>query len=77
MKKILTVEGMKCDHCKARVEGALSALEGVKDAKVDLSKKTATVTLPAEVSDAVLKKAVEDVGFSVVAIEEKKGLFGK
>ena len=38
-KKIITVEGMHCMHCAGSVEKAVSALEGVKDAKVNLDKK--------------------------------------
>lgn len=77
MKKILTVEGMQCEHCKASVEKALSGVSGVSSAKVDLKKKTATVTLSGDVSDAALTQAVADTGFAVVGIEEKKGLFDK
>jgi Cu+-exporting ATPase len=75
MKKIITVEGMHCAHCQASVEKALGALEGVKSAKVDLEKKTATVTLSADVADEVLKKAVADAGFEPQGVTTKKGLF--
>ena len=77
MKKILTVNGMQCEHCKASVEKALSAVDGVTSAKVDLKKKTATVSLSSDVSDAVLTEAVTNTGFEVVGIEAKKGLFDK
>ena len=77
MKKILTVNGMQCEHCKASVENALSAVAGVSSAKVDLKKKTATVSLTSDVSDAVLTEAVTNTGFKVVGVEVKKGLFDK
>ncbi|NLG92017.1 MAG: heavy metal translocating P-type ATPase [Clostridiales bacterium] len=76
MKKVMQINGMSCEHCKARVEKALNAIEGV-EAKVDLKQKNATVTLKAEVSDEVLKNAVSEAGYEVVSIQEKKGLFGK
>lgn len=76
MKKILTIEGMSCAHCQARVEKALTAVEYVESAKVDLKKKTATVTLKAPVADDVLMKAVTEAGYEPVAIAEKKGIFG-
>lgn len=66
-KKQLTIDGMMCTHCAASVTKALEALEGVS-AKVNLKKKTATVTLSAPISNEVLKKAVEDAGFIVTAI---------
>lgn len=63
----MKVEGMSCGHCSARVEEALNALAGVT-AEVDLKKKTAYVTLEGEASDDMLKKAVEDAGYSVVEV---------
>lgn len=75
MKKILTINGMSCGHCQTSVEKALNALPGVA-AKVDLKKKSATVNLAGEVADEVLKNAVAEAGYEVVAIAEKKGIFG-
>ncbi|MCD8002818.1 MAG: cadmium-translocating P-type ATPase [Clostridia bacterium] len=66
MTKSLKVTGMTCEHCKARVEKALSEVEGVSGATVDLRKKTATVELSADVSDDTLIKAVADAGYSAV-----------
>lgn len=74
MKKVITVEGMHCEHCSARVEQALNALNGVS-AKVNLKKKTATVDLSGDVSDQTLMNAVKDAGYEPVSIREKKGLF--
>lgn len=76
MKKNIMIEGMSCAHCQGKVEKALNSLSGV-EAKVDLKKKMATVKMDANISDDALKGAVQDAGFSVVSIEEKKGLFGK
>ena len=65
MKNImLTVEGMSCGHCSARVEKALNAIEGVS-AQVDLEAKTAAVTYPDTVTVDALKAAVTDAGYSV------------
>ena len=75
MKKIMTVEGMSCNHCKMSVEKALTALDGVKGAQVDLEKKTATIALERDVADDVLKKAVAEAGFEPGAVTAKKGLF--
>ena len=66
MKKILKVEGMSCGHCKAAVEKALKAVDGVEDAVVSLEEKTVQVTLNKEVPDHVLTKAVTDAGYEVV-----------
>lgn len=66
MKKII-IEGMSCGHCKARVEKALSELDGITSAVVDLEAKTATIE--GETSDEVLRETIDDVGYDVISIE--------
>ncbi len=74
-KKIITVEGMHCMHCASSVEKAVAALEGVKDAKVNLDKKSCTAKLSGDVSDQAIIEAVKEIGFEVTGIETKKSLF--
>lgn len=69
MKKIISIEGMACEHCVSAVKNALENTQGVKSAKVDLKKKTAVVKLSDSVSDDLLTQAVSDAGFTVTAIE--------
>ena len=76
MKKVIAVEGMHCEHCKTSVEKALSAVEGVSSASVDLKKKTATVVLSAPVEDKALTEAIAAAGFQSGTVTEKKGIFG-
>ena len=75
MKKIIKIDGMHCDHCKMAVENALNAIDGVQ-AKVDLKKNQATVTISVEVNDQALTDAIQEEDFTVVSISEKTGLFG-
>lgn len=74
MKKIVKIKGMTCGHCSARVDKALNELEGVK-AKVDLKKNLAIVSHDGTLADDRLKEAVENAGYEVTAISQKKGLF--
>ncbi len=67
MTKTMIIEGMMCKMCKAHVEKALNALEGVS-AEVVLEEKKAVLTLAAEVSDEVLTNAVTEAGYEVVSI---------
>ena len=41
----LVVEGMTCEHCQMRVQKALTGVEGVQEAEVDLARKEAVVTV--------------------------------
>lgn len=67
MKKILTVEGMMCEHCKMHVEKALAQVEGVTAAQVDLDAHTAAVTLDQDVADQTLMDAVKEAGYEPVS----------
>ncbi len=69
MKKRMTIEGMMCEHCEARVKKALEALDGVQGAVVSHEAGTAIVTLSAEVENDVLKKAVEDQDYKVISVQ--------
>lgn len=68
MKKTVTIEGMMCGHCEMHVKNALEALDGVTSAEVSHEAGTAVVTLAGDVSDDTMKKAVEDQGYKVIAI---------
>ena len=63
----LTVTGMTCANCVARVEKALRKVPGVVDAGVNLATEHATVRfLPNAASPGQLKAAVRDAGYDVV-----------
>ena len=68
MTKTMKIEGMMCGHCEARVKKVLEALEQVEEAVVSHESGSAEVMLSAEVSDEVLKKAVEEQDYKVVSI---------
>ena len=69
MEKVLHIEGMSCMHCAGRVEAALSDVQGVVMAKVDLEGKKATVQTNGDVGDEALAKAVTDAGYTVVDVK--------
>ena len=44
VQKTFAVSGMKCPHCKAKVEDALRAVAGVQQAEVNLPAASVTVS---------------------------------
>jgi copper chaperone CopZ len=70
MKTTIHVEGMMCNHCKMHVEKALSGVQGVKKAQVDLAKGIAVVESAAILDEKVLKQAVADAGYKATKIGE-------
>ncbi|MFY9175719.1 MAG: heavy metal-associated domain-containing protein [Peptococcia bacterium] len=69
MTKTVFIEGMTCHNCVRHVEEALRELDGVKSAKVDLTAKTATIELAHDLTDEMIKTAVEGVGYEVAKIQ--------
>lgn len=68
IEKSITIEGMTCQHCVARVEKSLKELDGVVEAKVDLASKTAKLKFWEDVDDALIRTAVDDAGYQVTEI---------
>lgn len=69
MTKTITVEGMMCPHCEARVRDTLKALEGVLSAEVDFHTGKAVVAAANEIPDEVFKSEIEKQGYKVLGIE--------
>lgn len=68
MEKKMTINGMMCGHCEARVKKTLEELDGVIEAVVSHENGTAILSLSKEIDNEVLKKAVEDQGYEVSEI---------
>lgn len=66
MNKIVSIEGMMCEHCKKHVEDALSAL-GL-DFEVSLENKNAIIK-DTSTADEIITKAIEDAGYDVTGIK--------
>lgn len=68
MKKIISIEGMSCNHCVAHVETALKGLSGVDKVKVDLKKNQAELKADS-IDDQLIRDAVSEAGYTVTAIQ--------
>ena len=66
MEKKMIINGMMCEHCEATVKKTLEAIDGIEEAIVSHEDNYAIVKLSKDVSDEVLKKAVEDKEYEVV-----------
>ncbi|HHU12409.1 MAG TPA: heavy metal translocating P-type ATPase [Clostridiaceae bacterium] len=63
----VSIEGMTCAHCQARVEKALSQFPGV-ESHVDLERKAATLTGRMLPDEKAVREAVEDAGYTVAGV---------
>lgn len=61
---VLDVKNMTCGLCPVTVKKSLEKVSGVSQARIDLEKKTATVTFDADrTSTMALIKATTEAGF--------------
>ena len=67
--KAVTIDGMHCENCAARVANAFNQEEGMM-AKVHLSKKRADIYSQEPLEDGHIKQLVAKAGYMVTAIEE-------
>ncbi len=66
VQETFAVEGMTCGSCAGTVQRALSAVDGVSTATVDVGSASATVAYdPAVVRPADLKEAVAKAGYTL------------
>ena len=62
----LTVEGMMCNGCSARLQRVLEALPQVESCKADYVTKKVELVLKEDLPLDAIRKAVEGAGFKVV-----------
>ena len=68
--KQYAVTGMACAACSARVEKAVSRVEGVSSCSVNLL--TNSMGVEGDVPDSVIIQAVVDAGYGAHVMEQKK-----
>lgn len=67
----IAVEGMKCEHCSARLVTVLSKIDGAR-ASASVPEKKIYLSAKAEIDEALVKSTVENAGeFTVVSITKK------
>lgn len=72
IKKIVTIEGMMCEHCKNKVETSLSSINNVSKVKVNLKDKTATIYSTASINNEDIKKIIKELDYQIISIGEDK-----
>jgi copper ion binding protein len=64
MKKILSVEGMTCQHCVKRVQKIIEKNSTVSEVNVNLERKEATFSCDESADIAGIVNAINDFGFT-------------
>ena len=69
----LKIDGMTCGHCVARVEKALSKLDGVHVSRVDVGSAEIDYD-PARTPFASIREAIDDAGYTAHPVERTEAL---
>ncbi|MCR5040785.1 MAG: heavy-metal-associated domain-containing protein [Clostridia bacterium] len=82
IRTTLKIDGMMCSMCEAHICDAIrKAVPGAKKTTASRAKKEASFLTEEAVDAAVLKKAIDDTGYTFLGAQsepyEKKGLFGR
>jgi copper chaperone len=62
MPRTYDVPDVSCDHCKRAIESEVGALDDVDTVEVDVATKT--VTVDGTASDAAVRAALEEAGYT-------------
>ena len=68
-EKIISIEGMMCQHCVRHATEALEKIDGVSDVKVSLEDKNAVIHVNQNVTDEQITNAIVEAGYEVTAIK--------
>lgn len=75
-KAVIKTPGVQCDVCKDKVEFFISHEEGVSSVKVDIKRKTTTVTwLTDRTTLENIKVAIANLGYDADDIEAEESAF--
>ena len=69
-RKIISIEGMTCEHCSDKIETTLENLVDVSKVKVNLKKGQAIVSYDSTLDEILLTETLEKLGFTVTGIKE-------
>jgi len=67
---VLNVPDVACAHCKAAIEGAVAALDGVERCEVEIATKSVALDLSSDGDLEAVKAAIEDEGYPVAGEHE-------
>ena len=62
----LTVDGMHCMKCVARITEALKKIGSVKKVNIDLDKKSVNVISSSRLDQSTVENVIESLGFKVI-----------
>ena len=69
MKKIILVDGIKCDKCVSRIKKKLENIDNIKNVLVNLNTKEVTIEYNKEIELDKIYENINNLGFNVIDIK--------
>ncbi len=63
----MTVDGMMCSGCSARLQRAMEALPQVESCRANHEDKSVVLELKEEMSNEAVSQALDEAGFTVIS----------
>ncbi|KAF0143403.1 MAG: Cu2+-exporting ATPase [Nitrospirae bacterium] len=77
-KLIIPIKGMSCAACATRVQDALSSLDGVVSASVNLATERAAIEyIPSRIGMREFKKTIKDAGYEILTADKGEDIVEK
>lgn len=66
---LISVNGMMCEHCEARVKNALESIDGISSAKADCKASTVTIEYCGDLPVKKIRREIKKAGYSFVGVK--------
>lgn len=72
MTTVVTIAGMRGEHCRRALFTALTPVAGIRSAEVSLG--SITIEHDGSVTEAQVRDAISVTGYVVISVEQQRGL---
>lgn len=76
MKKTVEIEDLCCERCAKRLANAMELEDGVLKAKANYAKGLLYLETDGSFTDEKIRTCVEEKGFVVKEVRDRRGIFG-
>lgn len=63
MKKIILIDGMKCENCANRIKMSLEKIDNILNVNVNLDTKEVVIEYDKEINNYLIEEVINDLGF--------------
>ena len=61
----IVIKGMRCEHCKKRIEEALKKVENIQKLKIDLKSGKTIIKYTGELDISIINNIITELGYEI------------